>query len=203
VSETPQNPQPTTPGEDKKSRKWGGLTPKQRRFVKLCARLGNQTRAFELAGYKAKYASQEAHRLARLPLVAQAIRDEVDALVGGAAGLEGRLVAHADARLLPFEPWLRGEKTLAELEEDGVDTSVIKSATINQTANGENRRLELYDAQNAVQLLGKFGGHLVEKRETTHGGQIGVGVDLSRLTESELRRMANTLTDDEAPGVVT
>ncbi len=172
------------------------LNARQRKFVALVVRYGNQTKAYKEAGYNAKNPSLEAYRLARLPLVAAAIRETLDAEIGGKEGLESILRRHSACNLADFEPWLRGEKTLAELQEAGVDTGLVKSCTITPNQFGESRRLELVDCQSAVALLAKLGGHVVDRRDVTSRGALET--DLAGATAEELQRLAHAAGD--APG---
>ena len=47
--------------------------------------------------------------------------------------------------LAAFSPFLEGKKTLAELAEDGVDTSKVKSARVTPGPHGNSYTIELHD----------------------------------------------------------
>lgn len=51
------------------------------------------------------------------------------------------LHSRTHTNLAAFDPWIKGEMTLSQLEAEGVDISVVKSASITK----EGRRIELYD----------------------------------------------------------
>ena len=136
-----------------------GLNDKQKLFCFEYLKCHcNATRAAIAAGYSKKAPRVAAHQL----LTNTNIRTAISALLE----LEGyapefckcKLGAYARANIVDFEPWLTGEKSLEDLQNEGVDTSLIESATISPTKYGENRNLTLYDAQRAVETLVKMHG---------------------------------------------
>ena len=119
-----------------------GLTGKQRAFVAEYLSNGfNATKAAIKAGYSKASAHTEGSRLLRNVKVAGAIAQAFQEKGINPAAIEILLAVVAfDADVADFEPWVNGEKTLDQLRADGVDTKVVKSATIN--AQG-GRRIEL------------------------------------------------------------
>ena len=111
---------------------------------------------------------------------------------------KARYLAFGTGDLADFEPYLRGEKTLAELRDAGVDTSVVWRATLHTTKMGTVvRDIQLYSAVNAVERLTQLLGLVTTKQEIEHTG--GLALDLSKLSMDELRGLAHAVGDDTEP----
>ncbi len=135
------------------------MIPKHRRFYRAYLTHDcNATKAAIAAGYVETSARRYGSELLTNPDIQAAIDLALQAEGFKAAFCIRRTHAYASARLAQFEPWLLGAKTLDELEADGVDTSLVKSATISETKYGETRRIELYDGQRATETLAKMHG---------------------------------------------
>ena len=192
---------PKTPKTVKRRRRKPSVpTSRQEVFIKLCAAHGNRTRAYVEAGYRSKYPAQHAYQLASQRYISDRIREAIEAQVGGKPGLTSRLAQHADANLKDFEPWLHGRKSLRRLAREGVNVAVVKSATIRTSDEGETRRIELYDAQEATWKLIRMAGY-------GHGGtdpdapkpaQVAVQVDFGKIFG---RRLAEVAGEPSAPGL--
>lgn len=175
-----------------------GLTERKRRFVAACVTHGNRTRAYKEAGYEGQAAGQDAHDLAKKPYIAEALRKVIGAEIGGLTGIQARIKSHADATIRDFEPWLRGLATLEELARAGVDMQAVKSVSIRTGRDGEARRLELYDAQEAAWKLARLGGYADAKAPPPETPPVVVDLDLGRMLT---RAMAAAVLRPSVPGL--
>ncbi len=143
------------------------LTGKQLRFVLAYVTNGcNATKAAIAAGYNTNSARQIGAENLSKPVICQALDELTADKVHTTQRLLLALGAQAlDADMADFWPFLAGEKTLAQLREDGVPTDLVKAVRISRRTSGtkagkqivtETRSLELYDAQAAARDLLKM-----------------------------------------------
>jgi len=136
-----------------------GLNDKQERFCKDYLKCGcNATKAALAAGYNPNSAHSTGWENLQKPEIRAAINGLLEAQGYTPEFCRNKTMAYADARIEDFEPWLKGDKTLRELELEGIDTSVIKSATSTPVRGGWKRSVVLYDGQKAVETLAKLHG---------------------------------------------
>ena len=139
------------------------LTGKQQAFVAAYLSNGfNGTKAAVEAGYAVDSAHVEGSRLLRnakvVAVIEQAFKDK--GISAGAVEILLSIIA-LDSDVTDFEPWIKGEKTLEQLRADGVDTRVVKSATV----SGNTRKLELHDRLAAAREIVRVLGLVTEKQE--------------------------------------
>ena len=143
------------------------FTPKQFRFVCVYATNGgNGAQAAIAAGYSPRAAKEIAHENLTKPHIQRALAAITHDEVYTTKRLLELMGAQAlDTDMADFEPFLAGEKTLAQLREDGVPTDLVKAVRISRRTSGtkagkqivmETRSLELYDAQAAARDLLKM-----------------------------------------------
>ena len=132
------------------------LTMKQQAFVTAFLENDfNATKAAIASGYAKKSAHVQGSRLLRNDKVAEAIRKELDSRGVTPAKCQILFAEVAfGADMADFEPWLMGEKTLAELNDEGINTSLVKSCRI--TSRG--RSIELYSRVKALARLTRMLG---------------------------------------------
>ena len=166
-----------------------GLTTKQRVFVaEYLANGFNATRAAIAAGYSKESARSIACESLTKPNVAAAIAQGLEDHGITADGLKVLLGEVAwDTDVADFEAWLVGEKTLEELRDEGVNTSLVKTARV--SARGA-RTIELHDRMAAVRELARVLGLVTKKHEVTTASRMP---DLSTLSNEELERRAEML----------
>ena len=137
-----------------------GLTPKQQAFVE--AYLANGFNAAD-AARQLKYANpdRQGYRLLRNVEIAAAVKQELAARAMPADEVLARLAEHARGTMADIHDD-DGKIDLKRARERG-KLHLIKSHSV--TKDGE--RIELYDAQAALALLGKHHGLFVERQEIT------------------------------------
>ncbi len=172
------------------------LTMKQESFVTSYLSNGfNATKAAIAAGYAEKSAHVQGSRLLRNDKVAEVIRKELDSRGITPAKCEMRLAEVAfGADLADFDEWLEGEKTLAELNDEGVNTSVVKACRV--TPSG--RSIELHSRLNALIQLARILSMHKDGRGPHH--EVGPDPRLSQMTDEELEREAHAVGIDESSG---
>lgn len=89
------------------------------------------------------------------------------------------------ADLADFEPFLRGEQTLASLRESGKFTGMIKKATIRRSDEGEQISLELRSGGEALdRIADRTEGKPTQRHEVTR-----VDVDPGQLIQAQVALM--------------
>lgn len=83
------------------------------------------------------------------------------------AAAEQLLHTRGATTLADFDPWMRGEKTLKELYDAGVDVSLVKTASISDKGA---RRIELHDrsGQNMDRLMDQTSSRPKQEIHVTH-----------------------------------
>lgn len=187
----PQDQAPAEPPVPKGVRadEFKRLTFKQRLFVHyyLNEAKGNASQAAQMAGYK--HPGTVAEQIRRQPHIEAAIQRGVLAIIGKEEVLE-IIAQQARADLSRFEECFDEEKV------EGVGTRrllnwakvrerklgyLVKSSTPGKYGD----KIELYDAQRAAELLGKFHRLFADRVEERYRG-----IDLESLSEDELAKLA-------------
>ncbi|MCX7003856.1 MAG: terminase small subunit [bacterium] len=153
------------------------LHVRQQAFVREYLRDFNATRAAIAAGYSAKTARSIGNENLTKPDIAAAVRELMDE-----SGISRERIMQEVARmafrvdLADFDLLHRG-KTLAELRELGVDTSLIKKIKTRTEVEGRGeegvqyvvREIELRDRLGALEMRAKLAG-LLDKERGEAGG---------------------------------
>jgi hypothetical protein len=138
---------------------------------------GNGTAAAIAAGYAPKSAANAAYRLLRNDEISRALSAMESADIAQIESLRRRaaeIAVHGD--LADFQPFLDGEKTLAELRAEGVNTALVRRATVKLCPGGAvSRTIELYDALTALRRLMPqvIVGRVLGGEEPAEGGAQG------------------------------
>lgn len=146
----------------------GELTDKQRAFVEEYLQCFNATQAAIRAGYSEDSAHAIGWENLRKPEIAEMVSRRLSESAMTADEVLMRLAEQA--RGVPAEYIsTRGTVKISKLVKDG-KTHLIKK--IRDTANG--REYEFYDAQSALQLIGRHHAIFVERQELTgaNGGPV-------------------------------
>ena len=160
------------------------LTEKQRQFVLHYLEHFNAARAAREAGYSEKSDRNIGYENVTKPDIAEAISEQLDKRGITAERVKCVIAEMAfSGDMADFEPWLRGEKTLAELKADGVNTALVHS--MGQTDKGRN--IKTYSRLDAAKELDRVLGIVTEHRKVEVTG----GVDLSQMSQEELERQAH------------
>jgi len=164
------------------------LSAKQRAFCEVYCNNGCNG----AAAYKTVYGRSNAaaaSRLTRVPEIASEI--DLRLTLRGVAPKSVSVVL-ADIMLgdvRRFEPYLRGECSLRELGELGVNTRIVSEAHEWQDSRGRpHRRVKLYSALDAAKALAQVLGMVRQAHDVSMST---TGMD--RLDESELKRLAHAL----------
>ena len=100
-----------------------------------------------------------------------------------------------DCDAADFDPFVRGEKSLQELRDMGVDTSLIKSVSVNPTKYGEARSLEFHDAMKAREFLARTLSMLQDTKNIKVSGEVRI-IDMTKMSTEELERLAHATEQD-------
>lgn len=174
------------------------LTDKQKVFVVEYMKDLNASRAARAAGYSAASAGAIGSENLRKPDIAAAVSEQLKTCGVSPERICLRLASIVFGRdLADFEAYLTGRKSLVELRQEGVDTSMVRKAvsrTTRQAGGMERtrRELELLDPLAAVRELNRVLGIVSEKRSVDIGGSL----DLSGLSDEELRRLAHAIGEE-------
>ena len=161
------------------------LTDKQRAFVEEYLKDFNATQAAIRAKYSEESARQIGSENLSKPYIAELIRQRIEETAMSADEVLIRLAEQA--RGIPAQYIsTKGTVKIAQLVRDG-KTHLIKK--IADTAQG--RTYEFYDAQSALQLIGRHHALFTDKTENKTDATIETTVkhDLSKLSADELRAM--------------
>lgn len=152
------------------------LTPKQQAFVEHYLACWNASEAARCAGYSEKTAGSIGAENLTKPEIAEAIQARLAELKMSADEVLTRLAEHARGSLAPFlrispDGNLHGfdvseDKPLHLLKKASVTRRTYRDTT------EETVTIELYDAQAALNLIGKH--HKLFTDVTEHTGEIGV-----------------------------
>jgi hypothetical protein len=181
------------------------LTARQEGFCQAYVRCGNGAEAARRAGYSRRRGRQTARELLRKRDILARVREirrsamERAIEVLGAERLKQALSQLVrPTSLADFEPWIRGERTLAELRDEGVPVQLVRRAIVREGRKGRVRReLDLWDQRPIIETLGKFIGALSDGGKTQQYMHVhetlavlGMSVDdLRTLGPDELRRL--------------
>jgi phage terminase small subunit len=160
------------------------LTPKQQRFVDEYIRLRfNATKAAIAAGYSEATAYSQGPRLLKNVEIKTAIDAYMDAQAMGKAETVLRLTEHARGDMGDLWDETLGGINWTATRARGLTHLIkkVKRKTTYRTIGDETietveEDIELYDAQHALELLGKTHGLFVDRSETTLKGEIPVKV---------------------------
>lgn len=137
------------------------LTDKQRMFVEEYLKCFNATQAAIRAGYSGASAYAIGWENLRKPEIASAVAQRLSEAAMTADEVLMRLAEQARGVPAKYIS-TRGTVKIAQLVKDGKSHLIKK---IKDTANG--REYEFYDAQSALQLLGRHHALFVERQELT------------------------------------
>lgn len=153
-----------------------GLTAKQQAFVEAFLANGFNATA---AARDLKYANpdRQGYRLLRNVEIAAAIQQALAERAMPADEVLARLAEHARGSMLDFLD-ADGDIDLKQARERG-RLHLVKSRSITK----EGERIELYDAQAALSLLGKAQGLFAEKTELTGAVTIRIEYGADRSSE--------------------
>lgn len=153
------------------------LSDQMRRFVEEYVINGfNATEAARAAGYA--WPEKYAYRLVRHPKIRAAVQARFSEHIMSAEEALARLTEQA-----------RGEGGTYIDENGDIDISALKAAgkahLIKSITDGKyGKRIEFYDAQSALALIGKYHKVFTERTENIH-------FDMSRLSTRQLERLAS------------
>ena len=174
---------------------YDALNNEQQKFVMNMLRGDTPPNAYRHAGYSSKKPWSEAWALRRHPYVRAAL-DELGYVAGVAkAEIIEQLRSMLDGcDLADFEPWIRGEKSLAELRDEGVPTHVLSRLHI--YVGGDGRSLQREDRLATLKMLSELLGYNAPtKSEVAMRGSVEIGGglthgDLDELCEQVAERVA-------------
>jgi hypothetical protein len=170
------------------------LAPKQMQFVlhfTAGAFRGNMTASYHAAGYRAagRSANGCASILRHNPKVAAAIKELMSA-----AGLTPDFISEkilqqtAGVDAADIQPFLDGDKTLAELRDDGVNTAALDEVQITHDAKGNIiRRAKAANPIQLLRLAADVAGMVRQQKTVTHLHRL----DLANCSPEQLKRIAH------------
>jgi len=176
------------------------LNDRQRQFVRNIMKGQYVTRAYQNAGYNSEKPARDALSLKNSPNV-RAAMGELRALAGLEAGAMAEtlrdLVYGTGLTVEHLEPWLRGEKTLRELADTGMDLSWVETVSIGEKGG---RRIVMASRLTAMRLLAELGGLIVHRASiTTDAPPVQVNIQIVPLTADTPRAIEATVVR-ELPG---
>lgn len=152
------------------------LNPKQQAFGDYYIELGNAEQAAIKAGYSERYARGNAHKL----VANSGIKAYMDKRL---EQLKTERVANQQEILETLTAVIRGEARAATLVGVGGGEEYIE----------KNMPPTMGERIKAAELLGKRYRMWTEKVDVEHSGEVDTKLDLSRLTDEELRALANSI----------
>ena len=152
------------------------LNPKQQAFGDYYIELGNAEQAAIKAGYSERYARGNAHKL----VANSGIKAYMDLRL---EQLKTERVANQQEILETLTAVIRGEARAATLVGVGGGEEYIE----------KNMPPTMGERIKAAELLGKRYRMWTEKVDVEHSGEVDTKLDLSRLTDEELRALANSI----------
>ena len=156
------------------------LNPKQQAFVDYYIELGNAEQAAIKAGYSERYARGNAHKL----VANSGIKAYMDQRL---EQLKTERVANQQEILETLTAVIRGEARAATLVGVGGGEEYIET----KMPPTMSERIK------AAELLGKRYRMWTEKVDVEHSGEVDTKLDLSRLTDEELRVLANSIKETD------
>lgn len=183
------------------------LTDKQRLFIEHYFTCGmNGTEAARRAGYAGddRTLASVASENLRKPDIRSQIEARFEEVAMPAKEVLARLADQARSSMGDFMEIQEDGKIRLKLKEASANGKLhlIKKIKVEETligplVTGQVVSLELYDAQSALQLIGKHHSLFVERSEHTgkDGGPIEHKFDLSGLSDDQLSRLADSLKD--------
>jgi phage terminase small subunit len=177
------------------------LTPKQQRFVKEYRIDLNATQAAIRAGYSKKTAGPCASRLLANVNIQKLIQQDAAKVAAKlnitAERIEAEYAKIAFSDMANYGSWeADGRSTLRPSSELGEHTAAVQEITVNVTTTqeGEVSRLvkfKLHPKIQALDALCKMKGLFLDRHEVSgpNGGPVPVAVDLSGLSDTELRAL--------------
>jgi len=152
----------------------------------------NATQSYISAGYAGgKYAASNAWVLKRIPKVATAIQELMTI-----SGLTedwiktrvGEIAAGVD--IADVESYVKGEKTLCELRNDGVNTLAISKARVTKEKDGsEHRAVEMHDPLPALREAARLAGIGGERSRV----DVNITMDFKGYGPEELKRLEHAI----------
>lgn len=152
------------------------LTPKQQAFADFYIELGNATQAAIKAGYSKKTAYSIGEENLRKPDIKAYIEQRMEEL-------KTERVADQQEILETLTSVLRGESRAATLIGLGGGEEMIE----------RDMPPTMSERIKAAELLGKRYRMWTDKVDIEHSGEIETKMDLSKLTDEELRAIANSI----------
>lgn len=156
------------------------LNPKQQAFGDYYIELGNAEQAAIKAGYSERYARGNAHKL----VANSGIKAYMDLRL---EQLKTERVANQQEILETLTAVIRGEARAATLVGVGGGEEYIE----------KNMPPTMGERIKAAELLGKRYRMWTEKVDVEHSGEVDTKLDLSRLTDEELRALANSIKETD------
>lgn len=156
------------------------LNPKQQAFGDYYIELGNAEQAAIKAGYSERYARGNAHKL----VANSGIKAYMDQRL---EQLKTERVANQQEILETLTAVIRGEARAATLVGVGGGEECIE----------KNMPPTMGERIKAAELLGKRYRMWTEKVDVEHSGEVESKLDLSRLTDEELRALANSIKETD------
>lgn len=156
------------------------LNPKQQAFGDYYIELGNAEQAAIKAGYSERYARGNAHKL----VANSGIKAYMDQRL---EQLKTERVADQQEILETLTAVIRGDARAATLVGVGGGEEYIE----------KNMPPTMGERIKAAELLGKRYRMWTEKVDVEHSGEVDSKLDLSRLTDEELRALANSIKETD------
>ena len=174
------------------------LSNKQIAFIDAYIKSWNATQAAIEAGYSEKTARSIGSENLTKPDISEEIKRRIDELAVSSDEVLVRLGEHARGDIGDFLD-VNGNVTLT-----GKKTRLIKKITVRRVVRAEieeiNTTLELYDAQAALQLLGKHHDLFIDKLQVRIEKELDKALDLleTQLDGDTYRRVLTVLSSTKA-----
>lgn len=170
------------------------LTDKQAIFVEEYLKCFNATDAAKAAGYRGtrNVLASIGHTNLKIPAIAEVISQRMTEAAMGADEVMMRLAEHARFDIGPYLSTVGDVEINIEKLRIAEKTRVIKKLTQTKRTRKDKDgaetedvsiTVEMYDAQAALQLIGKHHKMFTERSEV-------LNIDLSKLTDEQLARVA-------------
>ncbi len=180
------------------------LSAQHRKFVIAYLQHFNASKAALDAGYAKGNTRWQGHHLTTNPNVRAAIDEGVAEFALSKETVVQRFAeVFMGADLADFEDYATGDKTLAQLRADGVNTRVLKGVRIRRTVHRtkgvkgkigatevvtETRNVELNDPMRAGSEIARMLGYVIERH--AHGLDMGWLAELQEMSDEQLLREA-------------
>lgn len=172
------------------------LTPKQQAFIEHYLTCWNASEAARRAGYVTK-ANVIGSQLLANPSIAARVQERLIEMKADANEVIALLSDHQRGSLDDFI----GESGQIDIDKARSMNKMRllkKYKTTRRTRKGmteESVEIELHDPQAAAVQLGRHLGLFVEKSAVEHSGEVKQVIDLSGLTDEQLKLLASSLKD--------